>query len=904
MEPFPPISNLDELDPVDGFVITGETAGDIAGASVSDAGDVNGDGIADVVIGAYQADPNGNLSGAAYVVFGSATGFPLTLDLGALNGSNGFQISGEAASDFAGYKVSAAGDVNNDGIDDILVGAQGADAGGSNSGAVYVIYGRDTGFTATLELSALTVSQGYQINGEAVDDSLTNVSAAGDVNGDGIDDFIIGAVGSDANGVSSGAAWVVFGTSSNPSTVNLATLNGTNGFQITGEEASDNAGTVAGVGDFNGDGIDDILVGAAFWDAPGETTNGAAWIIYGKTGSFAANLNLDDLNGTNGFQITAASANDLVGIAVSGAGDVNGDGLADVLIGASASDSFAVAGGSVYVVFGTASAGAELDLSDLNGTNGFEIQGGYMFDGIGTSVASAGDFNGDGYDDIVLSTPNGDDNGSSTGTSYVIFGKAGGFDATFNVRDIDGTNGIQFNGVDFADGAGYSASGVGDINNDGFDDIAIGAPFADPDGEASGEVYIIYGRASDTPPGGPTEGNDTLYGGTGPDTISALGGNDLVFGNDGNDTLYGGAGNDTLDGGAGADVLSGGTGNDTFIVSSGDTITESPGEGTDTVQSSSSYTIGANVETLVLTGSAAINATGNAAANRITGNGGNNTLNGNGGADTLAGAAGNDTYITDGGDTITENTGQGTDSVQASVSFTLGANIENLSLSGSAPINGTGNTLANRITGNNGNNTLNGGSGNDTLLGQAGNDTYIVNGGDTVTENASQGTDTVRSTVSFTLGANLEKLVMTGSGGISGTGNSLANTISGNAGANSLNGSAGKDTLTGGNGGDSFIFNTTLGTGNVDRITDFNVAADTIRLENAIFKGLAVGTLKASAFAKNASGTATDDLDRIIYETDTGKIYFDKDGAGGVAKVHFATIGTNLAVTNADFLVF
>jgi Ca2+-binding RTX toxin-like protein len=336
----------------------------------------------------------------------------------------------------------------------------------------------------------------------------------------------------------------------------------------------------------------------------------------------------------------------------------------------------------------------------------------------------------------------------------------------------------------------------------------------------------------------------------------------------------------------------------------GYTITENAGQGTDTVHSSVSFTLGANLENLVLTGSAAINGTGNTLANRITGNSANNTLNGAGGADTLIGGAGNDTYITDGGDTITENASQGTDTVQSSVSFTLGANLENLVLTGSAAINGTGNTLANRITGNSANNTLNGAGGADTMIGGAGNDTYITDGGDTITENARQGTDTVRSSVSLTLGANLENLVLTGSANINGTGNTLANTLTGNTGANSLNGGAGNDTLTGGSGKDTFIFNTALGSSNIDRITDFNVVDDTIRLENAIFLGLANGTLAASAFVRNTSGNAADASDRIIYETDTGKLYFDRDGTGAAAKVHFATIGTNLNVTNSDFFVF
>ncbi len=282
--------------------------------------------------------------------------------------------------------------------------------------------------------------------------------------------------------------------------------------------------------------------------------------------------------------------------------------------------------------------------------------------------------------------------------------------------------------------------------------------------------------------------------------------------------------------------------------------------GIDTVQSTVSFSLDTSagvrfVERLTLTGTANINGTGNALANILTGNSGNNTLNGGSGSDTLLGGTGNDSYITDGGDTITESAGQGTDTVQSSVSFTLGANLENLILTGSGAINGTGNTLANQITGNGSNNTLNGAGGNDILIGNAGNDTFITDGGDSITEDSGQGTDTVQSSVSFTLGANLENLVFTGGGAINGTGNTQANQISGNSGNNTLNGSTGNDTLSGGNGSDNFIFNTTLGTNNVDRITDFNVTADTIRLENAVFTGLANGTLSAAAFVRTHLGT-------------------------------------------------
>ena len=306
-----------------------------------------------------------------------------------------------------------------------------------------------------------------------------------------------------------------------------------------------------------------------------------------------------------------------------------------------------------------------------------------------------------------------------------------------------------------------------------------------------------------------------ITGTSGNDTLTGTNADNLMRGLAGNDTLTGLAGNDTLDGGAGTDTMRGGIGNDTYIVDvSTDVVTENANEGTDTVQSTITYTLGTNVENLTLTGTAAINGTGNTLANMLTGNSANNTLNGGTGADTLQGGAGNDTYVIDNiGDVITENATEGTDTVQTGITYTLGTNVENLTLTGSSAINGSGNELNNILTGNAGVNslygyagddTLNGGTGADKLFGGAGNDNYVVdNTGDVLTENANEGTDSVQSSITHTLGANIENLTLTGTSAINGTGNTLDNIIIGNSAVNTLNGGAGNDSLDGAAGADT-----------------------------------------------------------------------------------------------------
>jgi Ca2+-binding RTX toxin-like protein len=284
--------------------------------------------------------------------------------------------------------------------------------------------------------------------------------------------------------------------------------------------------------------------------------------------------------------------------------------------------------------------------------------------------------------------------------------------------------------------------------------------------------------------------------------------NNVLTGTAGDDTINGLAGNDTLNGNGGVDILVGGVGNDIYIVDSiGDKTVELTNEGTDVVQSSITWTLGANLENLTLTGTANTNGTGNSAVNTITGNVGNNVLNGGGGLDTLIGGLGDDTYVVDQtGVIITEAASAGTDTVQSSVTWILGNNLESLVLAGAAAINGTGNTLANTITGNSADNVLNGGTGADTLIGGLGNDTYVIdNVGDLVVEQAAQGIDTVQSSITYTLLANFENLTLTGAANINGTGNELANIITGNTGNNVLDGGLGADTLIGNIGNDTYV---------------------------------------------------------------------------------------------------
>ena len=626
---FPAQFELADLDGSNGFVLNGIDIADFSGFSVSGAGDVNGDGFDDLIIGAYGANES-------YVVFGSDAGFGATFELSSLNGSNGFVLNGINAFDDSGRSVSNAGDVNGDGIDDLIISADLADPNGDSSGESYVVFGSNTGFGATFELSNLNGSNGFVLNGiDEGDNSGISVSGAGDVNGDGFDDLIIGADLADPNGSSSGESYVVFGSNVGFSaTFELSSLDGSNGFVLNGIDAEDLSGfSVSGAGDVNGDGFDDLIIGAPSSRSSYSAT-GESYVVFGSNAGFSATFELSSLDGSNGFVLNGIDVRDSSGFSASGAGDVNGDGFDDLIIGAIAADPNGGYSGESYVVFGrNTGLGATFELSSLDGGNGFVLNGIDVRDSSGGSVSSAGDINGDGIDDIIIGARGADPNGSASGESYVVFGRNTGFGATFELSSLDGSNGFVLNGINAFDSSGGSVSSAGDINGDGIDDIIIGARVADTNNISSGQSYVVFGNNGETLIG--TSGNDVLIGDAGNDLIDGKSGNDFLDGDDGNDRLFGGRDADILIGGNGDDSLSGGQGFDTLYGGNGDDML-----------------LGANGKDTLIGGNG---------DDTLKGEVGKDTLIGGMGDDILMGGTGRDTFVLtvgEGTDTITDFTSQ------------------------------------------------------------------------------------------------------------------------------------------------------------------------------------------------------------------------------------------------------
>ena len=505
----------DYLETGYGLLISGDDSSDYLGFSVSGLGDVNGDGFADFIVGAYRADSSGRTdSGEAYVFFGKASGLPsdfnLNLDVGAngipdlLENGGGFRISGDASYDNLGYSVSSAGDVNGDGLADILVGAYLADttAGGYDAGETYVIFG------------SRSLLGNYDLSADAGLIAGSNAS-------NGVPDV----------------------------------LEGGRGLRINGVANYDHSGwSVRSAGDFNGDGFDDLIIGADYGDSLVATDVGESYLIYGKASGLPANLDLatdsgilggsianndipDYLETGGGIRISGDDVSDHSGYSVSSAGDINGDGFADLLIGALYPDTTGgTDAGEVYLIFGKAS-GLQVDfnLNDdtgslagsiasnaipdaLEGGRGIRFSGDDAYDYLGYALAAGGDFNGDGFDDFLLSAYAADPaGGGDAGEVYLIFGKASGWTQEINLNNdngslpgsvsangvadfLDAGGGFRLLGDDNSDYTGVSVSSAGDVNGDGLDDLIVGAHGGDTNGGTdAGVSYVLFGKASGTP---------------------------------------------------------------------------------------------------------------------------------------------------------------------------------------------------------------------------------------------------------------------------------------------------------------------------------------------------------------------------------------------------------------------
>lgn len=409
----PDIESVDHLDGTNGFALYGNVINDDVGYAVSYAGDLNGDGFDDVIIGAPGVDGEGVPgSGQAYVVFGTDAGFQAVYNAWDLDGSTGFIIQGNSIQDYLGSSVSYAGDVNDDGIDDVIVGAPGADNGGRyNGGEAYVIFGSTSGFPSLLFITDLDGSNGFAIESEGEQDEQflgQSVGFAGDVNGDGIGDILVGATGAlNVNGVRTGATYVIYGDSAGfDASFQVSTLTGANGFKISSTAENDQFGrSVSALGDVNGDGIHDFIVGCPRCrPTGGEFYAGAAYVFYGSVDQ-ASSVDA----ATAGMIVAANDAFDGLGESVSFAGDVNGDGIADILIGSGRGN--AANHAIVYVIYGsTTDLTPSIAASDIDGSSdGIAIS---MFDSSFAgktdriiSVAFAGDFNNDGTSDLIVGLP-------------------------------------------------------------------------------------------------------------------------------------------------------------------------------------------------------------------------------------------------------------------------------------------------------------------------------------------------------------------------------------------------------------------------------------------------------------------------------------------------------------------
>ncbi|MCP5014893.1 MAG: hypothetical protein GY938_06355, partial [Ketobacter sp.] len=565
----------DEIDvstmtTADGFQVQGSTAGEHLGWAVSGVGDVNGDGFEDFVTGAPD---NNGAAGVAYIIYGAAGATRSNLNTSSIaNGSNGFKIIGQSAVDKLGGAVASAGDINDDGYDDILVVAPLDDNYASDGGIAYIIFGAAS--NSDVSISSFGSSNGFRISiSEAsarIADSFTDfngngqgVDSGGDFNGDGVDDLIIGIRYSDENGADSGKAYLIFGSSGATRAdvdLDLIDTTGPDGMLIYGASAGWQLGQSARfVGDYDADGYDDIVVSAIFSDALASNA-GQSFLIFGSPGPIFNAIDVSTLSGGSGFKVSSTEVWSIIGHSVDG-GDFNGDGISDLLISSNGKGINGKSGnGAAFVIYGNDGGSySNIDVDTLLSSEGFAIYGENASDNMSHSLSSGGDFNADGIDDMLLGAYVNAEGGSNAGAGYMVMGKDGSSRSDVDLATLTNNDGIKVYG-DAADDRLAQATGYGDVNGDGYSDLIMGATLGDNASANGGETVVIWGRDFSQ------------------SVISGL------VGDAGANNIVGTSGNDTIVSGGGADAVSAGAGDDIIQLSDTSFYNIEGGLGTDTLQ--------------------------------------------------------------------------------------------------------------------------------------------------------------------------------------------------------------------------------------------------------------------------------------------------------------------------------
>jgi Ca2+-binding RTX toxin-like protein len=655
------------------------------------------------------------------------------------------------------------------------------------------------------------------LRGNAGANTLTGL-AGNDTYYVGAGDTVVEAIGGGTDTVIAEITWAL------ENNVEKLTLSGTQAIDGTGNALANTltGNTAANV--LDGGAGNDTMIGGAGDDTYMVDSTGDVVTEVAGQGTDLVNSSVTWTLASTLENLTLTGSDNINGTGNAQANVLRGNSGANVLSGASGDDTYYVGAGDT-VTEASSAGGTDLVISDAswtlsNNVENLTLAGSADIDGTGNSLANILRGNS-GVN--VLTGGLGNDTYHVGAGDTVVEAAGGGIDTI--VTSLDWT----------------LSANVENLTLEGSADI---------DGTGNAEANVLRGNEGANTLSG-LAGNDTYHVGAGDTVVESAGGgidtivtdqswtlgseveNLTLTGSDDVDATGNGL-NNVLRGNGGINTLTGLGGNDTYYVGAGDTVVEASGAGTDTIVTDQSWTLVANVENLTLEGSGNVDGTGNSA---------NNTLRGNSGANTLIGLGGSDTYYVGAGDTVIEAANAGIDTIIAQISWSLAnsANVEKLTLQGVQAIDGTGNELANTLTGNAAANVLDGGAGNDTMNGAAGDDTYVVDSaGDVVTEAAGGGTDTVRSAVAWTLGANLENLTLTGGSSVNAAGNDQGNVLQGNTGANVLTGLAGDDVLDGGAGADTLaggdgsdLYRIGVGYGTEVIQEDSSIGEDTISFDGA-----------------------------------------------------------------------